>query len=129
MEPSSADTIARVLIEALPYIQKFSGKTIVIKYGGNAMVDENLKSSFARDIVLLKQVGINPVIVHGGGPQIGLTLDKLGKKTEFIEGMRVTDNETMQVVEKVLGGVVNKEIVDLITQHGGNAKGINGQRL
>ncbi|QMU62035.1 MAG: acetylglutamate kinase [Gammaproteobacteria bacterium] len=127
MEPSSADTIARVLIEALPYIQKFSGKTIVIKYGGNAMVDEDLKSSFARDIVLLKQVGINPVIVHGGGPQIGQTLEKLGKKTEFIEGMRVTDSETMQVVEQVLGGIVNKEIVDLITQHGGNAKGMMGK--
>jgi len=127
MEPSSADTIARVLIEALPYIQKFSGKTIVIKYGGNAMVDENLKSSFARDIVLLKQVGINPVIVHGGGPQIGLTLEKLGKKTEFIGGMRVTDSETMQVVEKVLGGIVNTEIVDLIAQHGGNAKGLMGK--
>ncbi len=127
MEPSSADTIARVLIEALPYIQKFSGKTIVIKYGGNAMVDEDLKSSFARDIVLLKQVGINPVIVHGGGPQIGLTLERLGKKTEFVEGMRVTDSETMQVVEKVLGGIVNTEIVDLIAQHGGNAKGLMGK--
>jgi len=127
MEPSSADTIARVLIEALPYIQKFSGKTIVIKYGGNAMVDEDLKSSFARDIVLLKQVGINPVIVHGGGPQIGLTLEKLGKKTDFVEGMRVTDSETMQVVEKVLGGIVNTEIVDLIAQHGGNAKGLMGK--
>ena len=127
MESSNAETIARVLIEALPYIQKFSGKTIVIKYGGNAMVDEDLKSSFARDIVLLKQVGINPVIVHGGGPQIGQTLEKLGKQTEFIEGMRVTDNETMDVVEQVLGGIVNKEIVDLITQHGGNAKGLMGK--
>jgi len=127
MEPSSAETIARVLTEALPYIQKFSGKTIVIKYGGNAMVDENLKSSFARDIVLLKQVGINPVIVHGGGPQIGQTLEKLGKKSKFIEGMRITDSETMDVVEKVLGGIVNKEIVELIIQHGGNAKGLTGK--
>ncbi len=127
MEPSSAETIARVLTEALPYIQKFSGKTIVIKYGGNAMIDEDLKSSFARDIVLLKQVGINPVIVHGGGPQIGQTLEKLGKKTEFIDGMRVTDDETMDVVEKVLGEVVNKEIVELINKHGGNAKGLMGK--
>jgi len=127
MESSSAETIARVLTEALPYIQKFSGKTIVIKYGGNAMVDENLKSSFARDIVLLKQVGINPVIVHGGGPQIGQTLEKLGKKSEFIEGLRITDSETMDVVEKVLGGIVNKEIVELITQHGGNAQGLTGK--
>lgn len=127
MESSSAETIARVLTEALPYIQKFSGKTIVIKYGGNAMIDEDLKSSFARDIVLLKQVGINPVIVHGGGPQIGQTLDTLGKKTEFIDGMRVTDDETMGVVEKVLGGTVNQEIVALITKHGGNAKGLMGK--
>lgn len=127
MKTSSAETIARVLIEALPYIQKFSGKTIVIKYGGNAMVDEDLKSSFARDIVLLKQVGINPVIVHGGGPQIGQTLEKLGKQTEFVEGMRVTDSETMDVVEQVLGGIVNKEIVELIAQHGGNAKGLTGK--
>lgn len=127
MQASSAETIARVLTEALPYIQKFSGKTIVIKYGGNAMVDEDLKSSFARDIVLLKQVGINPVIVHGGGPQIGQALEKLGKKSEFIEGMRVTDSETMDVVEQVLGGTVNKEIVALIAQHGGNAKGLMGK--
>ena len=127
MQASSAETIARVLTEALPYIQKFSGKTIVIKYGGNAMIDEDLKSSFARDVVLLKQVGINPVIVHGGGPQIGQSLEKLGKKSEFIEGMRVTDSETMQVVEQVLGGTVNKEIVELIAQHGGNAKGLMGK--
>lgn len=127
MKANSAETIARVLIEALPYIQKFSGKTIVIKYGGNAMVDEDLKSSFARDIVLLKQVGINPVIVHGGGPQIGQTLEKLGKQSQFIEGMRVTDSETMDVVEQVLGGIVNREIVDLIAQHGGNAKGLMGK--
>lgn len=127
MEPSSADTIARVLTEALPYIQKFSGKTIVIKYGGNAMIDEDLKSSFARDIVLLKQVGINPVIVHGGGPQIGQTLEKIGKKTDFIEGMRVTDDETMSIVEEVLGKIVNQEIVELIIQHGGNAQGLMGK--
>lgn len=127
MKPSSAETIARVLIEALPYIQKFSGKTIVIKYGGNAMIDEQLKSSFARDIVLLKQVGIHPVIVHGGGPQIGQTLEKLGKKSKFIQGMRITDSETMEVVENVLGGIVNNEIVQLIAQHGGNAKGLMGK--
>jgi len=118
---------AKILIEALPYIQKFTGKTIVIKYGGNAMVDEELKSSFARDIVLLKHVGINPVIVHGGGPQIGELLEKLGKQSTFVEGMRVTDSETMDVVEMVLGGLVNKEIVQLINQHGGRAIGITGK--
>lgn len=127
MKPSSAETIAHVLTEALPYIQKFSGKTIVIKYGGNAMVDEDLKSSFARDVVLLKQVGINPVIVHGGGPQIGQALEKLDIHSEFIKGMRVTDRETMDVVEKVLGEVVNGEIVELIAKHGGNAKGLKGK--
>jgi len=127
METKNAENIAKVLIEALPYIQKFSNKTIVIKYGGNAMVDEALKSSFARDIVLLKQVGINPVIVHGGGPQIGELLKKLGKKSEFVDGMRVTDSETMDVVETVLGGLVNKEIVQLINQHGGRAIGITGK--
>ena len=127
MKSSSAKTIARVLTEALPYIQKFSGRTIVIKYGGNAMVDEGLKSSFARDMVLLKQVGINPVVIHGGGPQIGQTLEKLGKKSEFIEGMRVTDDETMQIVEDVLCNIVNIEIVDLIEEHGGLAKGISGK--
>ena len=127
MKPSSAETIARVLTEALPYIQKFSGKTIVIKYGGNAMVDENLKSSFARDMVLLKQVGIHPIVVHGGGPQIGQALEKHGKESEFIQGMRVTDDESMRIVEEVLCGVVNKEIVDLIHQHGGTAKGISGK--
>lgn len=118
---------AKVLIEALPYIQKFTGKTIVIKYGGNAMVDEELKSSFARDIVLLKHIGINPVIVHGGGPQIGQLLEKLGKQSTFVEGMRVTDSETMDVVEMVLGGLVNKEIVQLVNQHGGRAIGITGK--
>lgn len=119
--------IARVLIEALPYIQKFNNKIIVVKYGGNAMIDEELKSSFARDIVLMKSVGMNPIVVHGGGPQIGKTLEKLGKKSEFIGGMRVTDIETMQAVESVLGDVVNKEIVELIGQHGGQAKGLVGQ--
>jgi acetylglutamate kinase len=124
---TSALTIAHVLIEALPYIQRFSGKTIVIKYGGNAMVDETLKSSFARDIVLMKLVGVNPVIVHGGGPQIGTVLRKLGKTSQFIDGMRVTDSETMDVVEMVLGGLVNKEIVNLINQHGGRAVGLTGK--
>ena len=127
MQREQAANIAKVLIEALPYIQKFSGKTVVIKYGGNAMVDEDLKSSFARDMVLLKHVGINPVIVHGGGPQIGQLLEKLGKKSEFVDGMRVTDSETMDVVEMVLGGLVNKEIVQLINQHGGRAIGITGK--
>ena len=102
--------IADVLTESLPYIQKFKGKTIVIKYGGNAMVDEELKSSIARDIVLMKSVGMNPIVVHGGGPQIGETLEKLGKDSEFVDGMRVTDSETMDVVEIVLGGLVNKGI-------------------
>jgi acetylglutamate kinase len=119
--------IAEVLTEALPYIQRFRGKTIVIKYGGNAMSDEQLKSGFARDVVLMKLVGMNPVLVHGGGPQIGSLLEKLGKKTEFIEGMRVTDNETMDIVEMVLGGLVNKEIVNLINRHGGNAVGLSGK--
>ena len=118
---------ARVLIEALPYIQRFAGKTIVIKYGGNAMTEEALKSSFARDIVLMKLVGINPVIVHGGGPQIGQMLQRLGKESKFVNGMRVTDKETMDVVEMVLGGSVNKEIVNLIHQHGGNAIGLTGK--
>ena len=124
---NSAMNVARVLTEALPYIQRFTGKTIVIKYGGNAMVDESLKSGFARDVVLMKLVGINPVIVHGGGPQIGQLLDKIGKQTEFVEGMRVTDSETMDVVEMVLGGLVNKEIVNLINRHGGRAVGLSGK--
>lgn len=118
---------ALVLSEALPYIQKFSGKTIVIKYGGNAMVDNELKSGFARDIVLLKQVGLNPVVVHGGGPQIGKHLEKLGMKSRFVDGIRVTDSETMDVVEMVLGGLVNKEIVNLINRHGGSAVGLTGK--
>jgi len=118
---------AHVLAEALPYIQRFSGKTFVIKYGGNAMVDEALKASFARDIVLMKAVGINPVVVHGGGPQIGTLLERLGKESEFVQGMRVTDSETMDVVEMVLGGLVNKEIVNLINRKGGNAVGLTGK--
>ncbi|MDX5334112.1 MAG: acetylglutamate kinase [Gammaproteobacteria bacterium] len=127
MDTKNAHNIARVLIEALPYIQRFADKTVVIKYGGNAMVDEDLKKSFARDVVLLKQVGINPVIVHGGGPQIGKLLEQLGKKSEFVEGMRVTDRETMDVVQMVLGGLVNKEIVNLINQIGGRAVGLTGK--
>ncbi|MCC5796419.1 MAG: acetylglutamate kinase [Methylophaga sp.] len=122
-----AGHIAQVLTEALPYIQRFSGKTLVIKYGGNAMTDESLKNSFARDVVLLKAVGINPVIVHGGGPQIGQLLQRIGKQSEFINGMRVTDQETMDVVEMVLGGQVNKSIVNLINNHGGRAVGLTGK--
>lgn len=119
--------VAEILIEALPYIQALDQKTVVIKFGGNAMVDEDLKSSFAQDIVLLKQVGVNPVIVHGGGPQIGKLLEKIGKESRFIEGMRVTDGETMDVVEMVLGGLVNKQIVALINRHGGRAVGLTGK--
>ena len=127
LTPSTAKDRAHVLTEALPYIQRFHGKTIVIKYGGNAMVDEALKASFARDVVLMKAVGMNPVVVHGGGPQIGKVLEQLGKKSEFVQGMRVTDRETMDVVEMVLGGLVNKEIVNLINQHGGKAVGLTGK--
>ncbi len=122
-----ARNIARVLTEALPYIRRFAGKTMVIKYGGNAMVEPRLKDGFARDIVLLKLVGLNPVLVHGGGPQIGSLLERLGKASEFVDGMRVTDSETMDVVEMVLGGLVNKEIVNLINQHGGAAVGLTGK--
>ncbi|MDB5903824.1 MAG: N-acetylglutamate kinase [Betaproteobacteria bacterium] len=118
---------ARILAEALPYIQRFHGKTLVIKYGGNAMTDDKLKESFASDIVLLKLVGMNPVIVHGGGPQIDDMLKRVGKKGEFVQGMRVTDAETMEVVEMVLGGQVNKEIVHLINRHGGHAVGLTGK--
>ncbi|MFQ6077937.1 MAG: acetylglutamate kinase [Thermodesulfobacteriota bacterium] len=123
------DTInkAKVLIEALPYIRTFYDKTIVIKYGGNAMIDEDLKRSFALDVVLMRYIGLNPVIVHGGGPQIGKVLAQMGKKTEFVEGMRVTDGETMDVVEMVLVGKVNKEIVGLINRHGGKAVGLSGK--
>ena len=127
LTPNSAKDRARILTEALPYIRRFQGKTIVIKYGGNAMVDEALKSSFARDVVLMKLVGMNPVVVHGGGPQIGKVLEQIGKKSEFVQGMRVTDRETMDVVEMVLGGLVNKEIVNLINQHGGKAVGLTGK--
>lgn len=119
--------IAEILIEALPYIQALDQKTVVIKFGGNAMADEHLKSSFAQDIVLLKQVGVNPVIVHGGGPQIAKLLERIGKESRFIEGMRVTDGETMDVVEMVLGGLVNKQIVSLINRHGGRAVGLTGK--
>jgi acetylglutamate kinase len=124
---SSLNIIPKVLTEALPYIQRFSGKTLVIKYGGNAMTDDALKNSFARDIVLLKHVGINPVIVHGGGPQIGHYLEKLNIESRFIDGMRVTDSQTMDVVEMVLGGLVNKEIVSLLNQNGGKAVGLTGK--
>jgi acetylglutamate kinase len=127
IQNSSANQIAHVLIEALPYIQRFKGKTVVVKYGGNAMIDERLKNSFARDIVMLKLVGINPVVVHGGGPQIGNLLERLGKTSEFVQGMRVTDSETMDVVEMVLGGLVNKEIVNLINRQGGSAVGLTGK--
>ena len=118
---------AAILARALPYVRKFHGKTIVVKYGGNAMTDDTLKSCFARDVVLLKLVGMNPVVVHGGGPQIENMLTRVGKKGEFIQGMRVTDAETMEIVEMVLGGQVNKEIVSLINQAGGKAVGLTGK--
>jgi len=127
VDKTSATNIASVLSEALPYLQRLNNKTIVIKFGGNAMVDEKLKNSFARDIVLLKQVGVNPVVVHGGGPQIGDLLKKIGKESKFIDGMRVTDSETMDVVEMVLGGLVNKSIVNLINHNGGQAVGLTGK--
>ena len=123
---TTAQLKAKILAEALPYIRRFHGKTVVVKYGGNAMTDEKLRHGFARDVVLLKLVGINPVIVHGGGPQIDDQLRKVGKKGEFIQGMRVTDAETMDVVEMVLGGQVNTDIVNLINQHGGRAVGLSG---
>ncbi len=123
----AARNIAVVLKEALPYIQRFHGKTMVIKYGGNAMVDDRLKEGFARDVVLMRLVGMNPVVVHGGGPQISHLLDRIGKKSEFVQGMRVTDRETMDVVEMVLGGSVNKEIVNLINNQGGQAVGLSGK--
>ena len=124
---NNASMIAHVLTEALPYIQRFSGKTMVIKYGGNAMADERLKTTFARDVVLMKLVGMQPVIVHGGGPQIGDLLKRIGKQSEFYEGMRITDSETMDIVEMVLGGQVNKEIVNLINRQGGAAVGLTGK--
>lgn len=118
---------ADILLEALPYIRRFSNKTIVIKYGGHAMVDEDLKDKFAQDIVMMKYIGMNPVVIHGGGPQIGSFLKKLGKESRFIQGMRVTDEETMDIVEMVLVGMVNKEIVGLINRHGGKAVGLSGK--
>jgi acetylglutamate kinase len=124
---SSNTLTVQVLTEALPYIQRFHGQTVVIKYGGNAMTDESLKNSFARDVVLMKLVGINPVIVHGGGPQIGSLLEKLGIESKFVNGMRVTDSQTMDVVQMVLGGLVNQEIVSLLNTHGGRAVGVTGK--
>jgi len=117
---------ADVLLEALPYIQRFFNKTIVIKYGGHAMDDEELKTNFVRDVILMRYIGLNPVIVHGGGPQIDGMLEKIGKESKFVEGMRVTDAETMEIVEMVLVGKINKEIVSLINQHGGHAVGLSG---
>ena len=127
IDRDAAVNIARVLTEALPYIQRFTGKTIVVKYGGNAMVDPLLKDSFARDLVLMKLVGMNPVVVHGGGPQIGSLLARLGIESRFVDGMRVTDTQTMDVVEMVLGASVNKEIVNNINRHGGSAIGVTGK--
>ena len=127
MNKDQALNIAEVLSEALPYIQRFIDKTIVIKFGGNAMETEELTNSFARDVVMMKLVGMNPVVVHGGGPQIGNLLTKIGKQSEFIDGMRVTDEETMDVVEMVLGGLVNKDIVTLINNNGGKAIGLTGK--
>lgn len=122
-----AENTAKVISRALPYIQRFAGKTVVIKYGGNAMVDDRLKQSFARDIVLMKAVGINPVVVHGGGPQIGEMLKRLSIESKFINGMRVTDSKTMDAVEMVLGATINKEIVNLISSAGGRAFGVTGK--
>jgi len=127
MNAEQAFEVAKVLTEALPYIQRYQQRTVVVKYGGNAMVDEALKESFARDLVLMNLVGINAIVVHGGGPQIGGVLARIGKESRFIEGMRVTDAETMDVVEMVLGGLVNKDIVNLINQHGGRAIGLTGK--
>ncbi|MGA8006827.1 MAG: acetylglutamate kinase [Burkholderiales bacterium] len=126
-QPNDAATKARILAEALPYIRRFHGKTIVVKFGGNAMVDTALQADFARDVVLLKLVGMDPVVVHGGGPQIEQLLKQLGIRSEFVQGMRVTDAATMDVVEMVLGGAVNKDIVTLINQAGGRAVGLTGQ--
>lgn len=127
LSQENALNIAKVLAEALPYIQQFTGKTLVVKYGGNAMVDEQLQASFARDVVLMKLVGMNPVIVHGGGPQIGDLLQRLNIESHFVDGMRVTSSETMDVVEMVLGAAINKNIVSLIQQHGGKAIGLTGK--
>jgi acetylglutamate kinase len=127
LNKDQAMNVAQVLSEALPYIQRFTGKTVVVKYGGNAMETDEIKNSFARDIVLMKLVGINPVVVHGGGPQIGDLLKRIGKESRFVDGMRVTDSETMDVVEMVLGGLVNKDIVNLINSNGGKAVGLSGK--
>lgn len=127
LSKDEASNIASILSEALPYIRRFTGKTMVIKYGGNAMVEDALKHNFARDIVLMKLVGMNPIVVHGGGPQIGSLLERLNIESSFVNGMRVTDTATMDVVEMVLGGSVNKEIVNLINQHGGQAIGLTGK--
>ena len=127
MNETEASGIAKVLTEALPYIQQFHGCTVVVKYGGNAMTEDALKASFARDVVLMKLVGINPVIVHGGGPQIGALLEKLNIESRFVNGMRVTDSATMDVVQMVLGGLVNQEIVSLLNTSGGRAVGITGK--
>ena len=127
LSKETALNIAKVLTEGLPYIQRFTGKTIVVKYGGNAMTDPELERSFARDIVLLKTVGINPVVVHGGGPQVDSLLKQLGRESDRIDGMRVTDGATMEVVEMVLGASVNGSIVNLINQHGGRAIGLTGK--
>ena len=127
MPTSNANAIAMVLTEALPYIQRFTNKTIVVKFGGNAMIDEALQNSFARDVVLMKLVGMNPIVVHGGGPQIGELLNKLNIESSFVDGMRVTDSATMDVVEMVLGGSVNKQIVNLINNNGGHAIGVTGK--
>ena len=127
LDAAQAPSIAHVLTEALPYIQRYRDEVIVVKFGGNAMIDERLKHTFARDIVLMKLVGIHPIVVHGGGPQIGEMLDKIGKTSEFIDGMRVTDAETMEVAEMVLGGAVNKSIVAQINTHGGQAIGLSGK--
>ncbi len=127
LDPNHARTVSRVLNEALPYIRKFQGCTVVVKYGGNAMVDEALQERFAQDVVLLKLVGLNPIVVHGGGPQIGELLERLNIESKFVNGLRVTDAETMDVVQMVLGGLVNQEIVTLLNQHGGRAVGITGK--
>ena len=127
LERDAASNVAKVLSEALPYIRRYVGKTLVIKYGGNAMENDDLKTGFARDMVLMKAVGIHPVVVHGGGPQIGDLLKRLSIESHFIDGMRVTDSQTMDVVEMVLGGHVNKEIVNLINRHGGSAIGLTGK--
>lgn len=127
MIKNKATNIAEVLTEALPYIRQFTGKTIVVKFGGNAMINDDLKNSFARDIVLMKLVGMNPIVVHGGGPQIGELLERLNIKSEFVDGMRVTDTATMDVVEMVLGATVNKNIVNLLNHNGGKAIGLTGK--